>query len=350
MSSGQDGLTEALHHAGDDEVVRARLVDMCRELDRALDAAGRDARDAVVGPILDAVMRGRVFTRELVDGTVLEMRYGSKISRDFLLSPEARPDHVWEPQTTRLLLRFAEAARVVVVGGAWVGDQAVPIARRLPPGGTCHAFEPDRDAFAFLVRNAEHNRLANLVCNPTGLWSRETFIRLTGSDAYGSPQEAASTQGIPAVTLERYALDRGIEHLDLVMLDLEGGEEAALRGAAAWLRRPPGEAPTVVFEIHRHYVDWSAGLDETTVVRWLRELGYEIFAVRDYHSNQPMAGRPVEIIPTREVHLDGPPHGFNMLAVKDAAAVVRDSFFSVVRGVSPKLLRHRDPALHQPLG
>jgi len=341
-------LEEALRRAGDDETLRARLVDACRAIDRALDEAGVDARDGVSGPILDAVMTGRVFARELADGTVVEMRYANKISRDFLLSPEPRPDHVWEPQTTRLLLKLAETATVVVVGGAWVGDQAVPIARRLPPGGVCHAFEPDEEAFAFLERNAERNRLGNLVCRPVGLWSREASIHLTGRDAYGSPREVPLGQGIAAVALDGYARAHGLSRVDLLMLDLEGGEEEALRGAEGFLSLPPGEAPTVVLEIHRHYVDWSEGLDATSVVRRLRGHGYDVYAIRDYHSNQPMAGRPVELIPTRHVHLQGPPHGFNMLAVKDTA-VVRDPFFHMVSGVSPKLLRHRDPALHQPL-
>jgi FkbM family methyltransferase len=329
---------------------RDALVHLCRTIDRALRAAGLEAREEVSGPILEAVMRGRVFSKELRDGTVIEMRYGNKISRDFLLSPDPRPDHVWEPQTTKLLLRFASTARQAVVGGAWIGDQAVLIARRMQAtGGTCHAFEPDPEAFAFLKRNAESNRLGNLVCNPVGLWSRETAILLLGRDAYGSPQEAGEVApGLPAVSLNHYARTQGFAKVDLLMLDTEGGEEAALRGASDFLCQRAGEAPSIVFEIHRHYVDWSRGLDETGVVRSLRGYGYEIFAVRDYHSNHPMEAEPVELIPTRDVHLEGPPHGFNMLAVKEPATI-RDPFFRIVRGVSPKLLRNRDPALHQPL-
>jgi hypothetical protein len=95
-------------------------------------------------------------------------------------------------------------------------------------------------------------------------------------------------------------------------------------------------------------VDWSAGLDNTDVARLLRTQGYALYAVRDYQSNVPMAGEPIELVAPAGAYLEGPPHGFNMLAVKDDA-MVQGAPFRLCSGVSPKLLRHRDARLHQPL-
>ena len=89
-------------------------------------------------------------------------------------------------------------------------------------------------------------------------------------------------------------------------------------------------------------------LEATDIVRHVRDRGYEVFAVRDYHSNHPMHGEPVELIPCDSIYLEGPPHGFNMVGVKDPS-LLGSPFFRIVRGVSPKLLLHRDPGLHQPL-
>jgi hypothetical protein len=132
------------------------------------------------------------------------------------------------------------------------------------------------------------------------------------------------------------------------MLDIEGAELAALKGARAYLGQPPGVAPAVIFEVHRHYVDWSNGLGNTEITRFLKDFGYALFAVRDYQSNVPMADQPIELIRPEHTYLDGPPHGFNMLAVKDEA-VLDARQFRFCTGVSPKLLAHRDPQLHQPL-
>jgi hypothetical protein len=61
-----------------------------------------------------------------------------------------------------------------------------------------------------------------------------------------------------------------------------------------------------------------------------------------------MAGRSIELIPVNKVYLDGPPHGFNMLAVPDLA-LVSGEMFRQVENVSPKLLRHKSPVLHHPV-
>ncbi len=132
------------------------------------------------------------------------------------------------------------------------------------------------------------------------------------------------------------------------MLDIEGGEFAALRGASHYLNQPVGEAPHLIFEVHRNYVDWSDGLENTEIIKYLRNKGYSLYAIRDYQSNMPMGDQPIEIIRPEDIYLDGPPHGFNMLGTKDER-ILDPKLFRFCSGVSPKLLTHRDPQLHQPL-
>jgi hypothetical protein len=129
------------------------------------------------------------------------------------------------------------------------------------------------------------------------------------------------------------------------MLDIEGSELAALHGARTMLAA--AHAPAVVFEMNRQYVDWSDGLRRTTIGSYLDGLGYELYAIRDYQSNVAMPNFPVELVPADTAYLEGPQHGFNMLAVRDPA-ILDDPLFRIVPDVSPKLLFHRDPALHAP--
>jgi hypothetical protein len=130
---------------------------------------------------------------------------------------------------------------------------------------------------------------------------------------------------------------------------LEGAELAALQGALAFLDRPAGEAPDILFEVHRHYVDWTGGLENTGIVRLLTDRGYKVFALRDFNSNYDLSKHPIELIPLGAIQLEGPPHGFNMVAVKDAS-VFDGPGYRIVKDVSPKYLRHKDPALHHPAG
>jgi FkbM family methyltransferase len=312
-------------------------------------------REQVTGPIVDALHRDLgPLQKRLRTGLVFHFIYSGKIARDFVMSADAEPDHVWEPQTTKLLLHLSEKARIVVIAGAYAGDHALLLAQKLQiAGGVCHCFEPSQKQLAILRQNAQTNGLdKHMVLNGVGLWDSENAaLRLIGDDELGRPEQAESSGegvSIATTTLNAYGARHGVESIDVLMLDVEGGEHAILRGASRYLAQPPGKAPTVVFEIHRAYVDWSDGLDNTDIGRLLRGYGYTLYAVRDYQSNVPMAGQPIELVDTAGAYLEGPPHGFNMLAVKDEKTV-QGPLFRICSGVSPKLLRHRDPRLHKPL-
>jgi FkbM family methyltransferase len=346
-------LASAIRSLGADEHTRNRAVALCRAAERRFGLRHGDVRETVTGPIVDALhVPGMMLRKELADGTVFDFTYRSKIARDFVLSPDEKPDHVWEPQTTRLLLHFAGRAQNAVIGGGYIGDHAVLVARAMQArGGVCHAFEPNPEAAGLMRRNAGNNNVTNLMVSELGLWNEDDGrLMLVGDDSHAHPVCATTSdvaERFATITLDSYGRAQGIARLDLLMLDIEGGEQAALEGAAGLLGRPKGEAPVVVFEIHRSYVDWSDGLENTPLICLMLEAGYQVFAIRDFQSNVPMNGCLIELLPPDAVHLEGPPHGFNMLAVKDEA-LLDPSIFRLCRHKSPKLLLYKSPALHHP--
>lgn len=346
-------LSTALARVGVDSELRAAVVDMCKRVETKLAEPGVSIRDEVTGPIVDALFaRLPTVRKSLSNELVFEFQYRTKIDRDFVMSTPATPDHVWEPQTTRLLVHFARTADHVVIGGAYFGDQALPVAQVLAErGGICHAFEPNPDQRRMLERNVELNGLRNVRVSGSALWHvTGASGHLKGEGALAYFEQAAvgeRAEACETITIDEYLSRLEIPELDLLMLDLEGGELAALQGCRARLSRPAGSAPTVVYEIHRNYVDWSNGLENTEIVGMLRSLGYLSYAVRDFNSNHDMRGRPIELVPLDDIYLEGPPHGFNMLAIKDPT-VIEGPTFKICPGVSPKLLPHKDPRIHHP--
>lgn len=315
-------LSEALRTVGGCAAARDKVIAVCKTIEQDLADYTGSVRDDITGPIVDAMYDEQSRLRKtLADGTVFEFLYRTKIARDFLMSTPAQPDHVWEPQTTKLLLRLCERGGNAVVGGAYFGDQVILMARRLAQaGGTCHAFEPNADQLGMLRNNAELNHVENIRSWRLGLWSDSTTqLRLVGNDSFAHAEQttAAGDDSFATVTIDDYCAQQKLDKLSLIMLDIEGAEINVFKGAARQLARPAGEAPNLVFEVHRHYVDWSAGLENAEIVKLLKGYGYHVYAVRDFNSNVDMAGRPVELVPVDSVYLEGPAHGFNMVAVKD---------------------------------
>lgn len=344
----EDKLRNAMKALGGDASSRRRIVEICREAETALARLDFNVREEVTGPIVDAAFAGvDSITLTLDNGIVFECPYRSKIARDIVMRDPAAADHIFEPQTTKLLLRLSSGAKHVFVGGAYCGDHVILIAKDIAPsGGTVHAFEPNAEQMAMLKKNAKTNGLTNIAYKQLGLWdhlgARLSFV---GADALASV-EVVEEGGFPVTTMEAYGEQAGITSIDVIMLDIEGSEFAALRGAEHFLKQPAGQAPNIVFEVHSSYLDWSHGLDKTDIAQYLMSFGYTLYGVRDYQSNALVPG-PVELVPAQTAYLKGPPHGFNMLAVKDTS-IIAAPFFRITPDVSPKLLRHRDPRLHSP--
>ena len=344
ITADLDLLAPALANAGTNEHLRNAFFDALRqaEIEAENPATFREqVRWPLILALLSEVETHRVVLR---NGLLFDVSADSRIEKALLLSTEEHPDHVWEPQTTKLLTALADDATNVIVGGAYIGDHVAFVAR---VAGAVHAFEPAQRSFDRLLHHLRINHLNNVTAHRLGLWnSSDVALTLQGDLALGSSVPTTDLESaFKSVSIDDYVRAQNLETVELIMLDTEGGEENALLGARETIARC---GPNIVFEIHRNFVDWSNGLENTSIVSFLTAQGYDVFAVRDFHNNYPMANEPIEVIPVDRVYLDGPPHGFNTLATKDPNLGARLGL-RVVKDVSPKLLLDRDPALHLPL-
>lgn len=344
-------VTPALSAAGKSERLRNEIFEALREAEK--EAANPALfREQVRWPLMLALLK-EVGTHRVVleNGLFFDVSPDSRIEKALLLSADAHPDHVWEPQTTRLLTALAADASNVIVGGAYIGDHVAFLARATAETGIVHAFEPSPHSFERLLHHLRINDLGNVMAYRLGLWHRsDVALELQGELALGSSvpvsdSQATSENAFKSISIDDYVRSHIKGPVDLIMLDTEGGEENALLGAQETIDR---DSPNIVFEIHRNFVDWTSGLENTSIVSLCTTRGYEVFAIRDFHNNYPMAHQPIEIIPVDRVYLEGPPHGFNALATRDGN-LVNQLGLKIVKDVSPKLLLEKDPALHAPV-
>ncbi len=297
-----------------------------------------NARDLVSGPLADELFMGEKFSKQLDNGIKINFVYNSKIAREFLLSQPAVPNHVWEPQTTKLLLHFSKGAKNVIIAGAYFGDQAIPVAWNTRESGTCHTFEPNKNNSDLIIENAQLNGLNNVLINNLALWNKSNEqLVFEGEDALASTITANndSKNILHTITIDDYVTQQKTDPINLLMIDVEGSEIKVLEGATNMLKK---DRPVVVFETHSLYNDWSKGLGNSDSVKLMTNLGYEVFAIREFHQNIDTGSMPVELLPVDRTYCEIPPHhGFNLLAVPSKDLVEND-LFRIVYDLSPKLI------------
>ena len=295
-------------------------------------------RDTVSGPLADDLFMGRKFSKQLDNGLKINFVYNSKIAREFLLSQPAIPDHVWEPQTTKLLLHFSTGAENVIIAGAYFGDHAIPVAYNIRSTGVCHTFEPNKNNSDLIIENAQLNGLTNVLINNLALWNKSNEkLVFEGEDALASTVEPseATKNILHTITIDDYVSQNVKGKINLLMIDVEGSEIKVLQGAKTMLQQ---HQPVVVFETHSLYNDWSNGLQNSDSVKFMTGLGYEVYAVREFHQNINTVGMPVELLPLDKTFCEIPPHhGFNLLAVPSKQLIEND-LFKIVVDLSPKLI------------
>lgn len=308
----------------------------------------KNVRDVVSGPLCDDLFMGEKFTKKLQNGLTINFVYNSKIAREFLLSTPSAPDHVWEPQTTKLLLHFSKGAKNVIIAGAYFGDQAIPVAYNIKRTGICHAFEPNKNNSDLIIENAGINNLKNIVVNHLALWNKSNEkLVFEGEDALASTIEAKGNNSnvLHTITVDDYVKQQQLQDINLLMIDVEGSEVKVLEGAVDMLKE---NKPVVVFETHSLYDDWSKGLDNSPTVLLMKNLGYEVFAVREFHQNINTGDMPVELLPLDKTYCATPPHhGFNLLAIP-SKKLIENSLFKLVHNLSPKLILTKNDPLFSP--
>lgn len=213
----------------------------------------------------------------LTGGSVPVMGHQMLLDRADTLELASRGVH--DPLETHVLVHHARPGDVVADLGAHIGYFTLLLARRVGAQGHVYAFEPDPENFRLLRRNIRLNGYENVTCvnlavgDRTGTASLYRAPENLGDHRTYDPQEPGRERiEIGATRLDDYLHGRA-SRLDLVKLDVQGAEAAALDGMGDLLAGDP--RPTIVLEF------WPPGLrragaEPTTVLDRLAGLGYAL--------------------------------------------------------------------------
>jgi FkbM family methyltransferase len=152
---------------------------------------------------------------------------------------------VYEPQETLLVRAILRPGMTFVDVGAHWGYFTLIAAACVGPGGTVVSLEPDPRSFARLRGNLDDNRLGMVRALPVAaadveatvtLWAAEEGAENSGlSRVVTDARAGATTIRVSARTLDQIAREFHVRHVDLMKMDVEGGEAAAIAGMPALL-------------------------------------------------------------------------------------------------------------------
>lgn len=146
--------------------------------------------------------------------------------------------------TKPFIAQFLPSNPIIIEAGGHIGRDAKKLARMWPEGSV-HSFEPVRNLFDVLVKNTA--LIPNVSCYNYALSSQNSeqvpmHVSSGRSTALSSlleptpgaalnPETSFSSTCVTTITLDEWAKQHHIGHIDFIWLDVQGYELEALKGA-----------------------------------------------------------------------------------------------------------------------
>lgn len=183
---------------------------------------------------------------------------------------------VYEPEVWKRVLPGIKRGDCIADIGAHFGLYAIAFAKRAGAGGCVLAVEADPVNAEVLRAHVRLNQVDGIVqVIAKALSDREGVAEWHSQDMQSVAKPAESGSVGPKV--EMTTLDRISEgrRVDVVLVDIEGYEEAALRGGRSLLSDPARRPRLIVIEVHPY--NWHlCGSSSASLLSFLRDCDYAV--------------------------------------------------------------------------
>ena len=145
--------------------------------------------------------------------------------------------------------------KTIVDAGANVGFASIFFARKFPSANIL-AIEPELSNFALLEKNTK--QYSNITSIRAALWKEDTELNLVDPEIgpWGFQAQAGSAKNaqhkilgtVPAFTISKLMEKYGLQTIDLLKVDIEGGEHEVFENSSPWISK----VNSIMIELHEH--------------------------------------------------------------------------------------------------
>lgn len=175
--------------------------------------------------------------------------------------------------------------------GANIGSFALRVFARCPSASVV-SVEPADDTFAILRQNHQTNKHLSWELVHAGVWSDDRPLSLMRRGISVGHRVVAQDAGdtVSGIALQTLIDKLGWEAIDLIKMDIEGGEESVIPSAESVLKK----TQTLIVEVH------SDRIDPAPVISVLARA----FSYR-WQLNDRQSSKPLYILANRQLNLRG---------------------------------------------
>lgn len=171
---------------------------------------------------------------------------------------------VWYDNVYRL--PFQTSIETVVDLGANIGLTSVYLAKRY--GARCIvAVEPDAANAGLLRRNLRQNAIEGTVVE-AAIGPADGTVRFASDADSNLGHVSLEGREVPMISMETLCARHAIQRIDVLKIDIEGGEQQLLSGPIGWL----SHVKSIIAEFHPDIIDYAGCVEriESAGLRWIR--------------------------------------------------------------------------------
>lgn len=180
---------------------------------------------------------------------------------------------LYEVEVTRVISSLLRPGMSFVDAGANVGYYTLLASQLVGPEGHVYSFEPDNGVFDCLTRSVKTNNCSNVSALNMALGDQNGLVSFHESErerGFVADLGAESLQ-VEQVSMDAFFRARNWPKVDIVKIDVEGGEESVLRGMRELVER--NRPLNIIVELNSRVRHGRGGIQ--SLIKTIESLGFD---------------------------------------------------------------------------